>query len=269
MSYEVFVKLFHKLPKTLTQIAFGIGDLSANPDLFKILSYCRSNDYNYVVPNITINGYNLTNEYADQLVKLCGAIAVSRYTPKDVCYDAVNKLTNKGLEQTNIHMLISEDTYEDCFEVMKDSKTDPRLKKLNAIVFLTLKPKGKRNTLKGIKSLDKYKKVIDYALENDVRIGFDSCSAPLFMAAIKDTKHSKLSQLCEPCESYLFSMYINVKGQTVPCSFLEGEGFKEIDVLSINDFTKDIWYNKNVIEFRKKLLNNDRKCFVFDLYGDL
>lgn len=270
MSYATFVKLFYKLPKTLTQIAFGIGNLNANPDLFKILSYCRNNDHNYVVPNITINGYNLTDEYADQLVSLCGAIAVSRYKPKDVCYDAVKKLTDKGLEQTNIHMLLSEDTYEDCFEVMKDYKTDPRLKKLNAIVFLSLKPKGKRNTFKGIRSLEEYKKVINYALENDIPIGFDSCSAPLFMGAIKGTKYSALDRLCEPCESYLFSMYINVEGKTVPCSFLEGlEGIEEIDMLNINDFTQDVWYNKKVIDFRKKLLSNDRKCPVFNLYGDL
>lgn len=269
MSHETFVKLFHKLPKTLTQIAFGIGNIGANPDLFNILSYCRNNDYNYVIPNITINGYNLTNEYVDKLVELCGAVAVSRYKPKDICYDAVKKLTDKGLEQTNIHMLISEETYEDCFEVMRDSKTDPRLKKLNAIVFLTLKPKGKRNSLKGIKSLDKYKKVIDYALENNIRIGFDSCSAPLFMKAIENTKYSKLSQFCEPCEAYLFSMYINVKGKTVPCSFCEGEeGYDGIDMLKINDFMKDVWYNKEVIKFRKKLLGNCRNCPVFDLYED-
>lgn len=41
MSLETFKALFHKLPTTVCQIAFGIGDINANPDLFKIMEYCR------------------------------------------------------------------------------------------------------------------------------------------------------------------------------------------------------------------------------------
>ena len=277
MSFDTFKKIFHKLPKTLTQIAFGIGDIDGNTDLWKILDYCRNNEYNYVIPNITINGWNLTDDYADKLSDVCGAVAVSRYSPKDVCYDAVKKLTDRGMKQVNIHMLVSEETFDSCIEVMKDSKDDERLKNLNAIVFLSLKPKGNRNQYHKLVK-DKYKTLIDFAFYNDVKIGFDSCSAPMFLNAVKDHKNYKnFEQLSEPCESYLFSFYINVEGKTVPCSFLEGiEGYKEIDVSNCEDFIKDVWYNEDVKKFRKTLLATSskniinckgcRSCPEFDIY---
>ena len=53
MSFDTFKQIFDKMPGNLTQIAFGIGDIDANPDLFKMFAYCRAMN---VVPNITING---------------------------------------------------------------------------------------------------------------------------------------------------------------------------------------------------------------------
>lgn len=262
MSFDKFKTIFHKLPKTLTQIAFGIGDIDSNPDFFKIMEYCRNNDYNEVAPNTTINGYGLTDEYADQLAKLCGAVSVSMYEPKDVCYDAVKKLTDRGMKQVNIHRLVSHETYDACLEVMADKASDPRLKDLNAIVFLALKPIGDRNNFKKL-GTEKYKTLVDYAFENDVRVGFDSCSAPMFLESVKDRPDfKKLEQLSEPCESYLFSFYINVEGKTTPCSFLEKKGYSEIDVAECGDFIKDVWKSKPVEEFRSKLLATTSKCTI-------
>lgn len=272
MSLETFKTIFHKLPKTLTQIAFGIGDIDSNPDLFKIMEYCRINDYNYVVPNVTINGWNLTDSYANKLKELCGAVAVSRYKQDvNVCYDAVKKLTDLGMKQVNIHMLVAEETYEDCLQLINDVKEDSRLKNLNAIVFLSMKPKGKRNTFNCLKDSAKYKKIIDYAFEKGVNIGFDSCSAPKFLEAVKDSKNYKqFETMAEPCESMLFSIYINTKGQVTPCSFMEDES-EPIDMIKVKDFLKEVWYNKITTEFRKKLVNNVdcrncRKCPTFDIY---
>ena len=262
MSFDKFKTIFHKFPRTLTQIAFGIGDIDGNPDLWKIMEYCRNNDYNYVVPNITINGYNLTDEYADKLASVCGAVAVSMYQPKDVCYDAVKKLTDRGMSQINIHKLVAHETYEECFEVLRDSKEDPRLAKLNAIVFLSLKPKGKRNTFSKLGTA-KYKSLVDYALDNNVNVGFDSCSAPMFLKAAKDRENFKvLEQKSEPCESYLFSCYVNVDGKTTPCSFLEDSNYQEIDVGECDNFLKDVWNAKPIQDFRKKLLATTDKCNI-------
>jgi len=277
MSLETFKKIFHKLPKVLNQVAIGIGSLDANPELFQIMEYCRNNPYNYVVPNLTINGAHLTDEYAERLAELCGAVSVSRYEPKDVCYDAVKKLTDLGLKQVNIHQITSAETYETCLEVMKDSKEDERFKKLNAIVFLALKPKGNRNTFHKL-GKDKFKTLVDYALSKDIKIGFDSCSAPMFLEAVKDhSKYKNFEQVSEPCESFLSSLFINVFGKAVACSFLaDHEGYQEIDVVNCEDFLKDVWYSEAAKQFREKLLNTEskniingkgcRSCPEFDIY---
>jgi hypothetical protein len=253
MDLETFKILFHKFPKTVCQFALGVGSLDANPDLYKIMEYCRNNDYNYVVPNITINGYHLTDYHVDRLSNLVGAISVSHYND-DVCYDAVQKLT-ANIKQVNIHKLVSLETYESCFKLMNDSKNDSRLSKLNSIVFLLLKPRGNRNTLHGLNNIEEYKRLVDYALDNDVRIGFDSCSCSMFLKSVRDRKEYELFKtMSEPCESFgLFSCYINVSGEYFPCSFAEGVGeWKDgISVLKCYDFVQDIWNSEKVKKWRE------------------
>lgn len=106
MDLETFKKVFRKLVnadgnvnKCLTQIAFGIGDINGNPDLWNIMEYCRNNEYNQVVPNITTNGMHVDDEIAQKLAHVCGAVAVSRYHVEDVCYDAVDKLCKASLNR--------------------------------------------------------------------------------------------------------------------------------------------------------------------------
>jgi len=270
MSFETFKAIFHKMPRTLTQIAFGIGSIDSNPDLWKIMKYCRNNDYNEVIPNITINGQRLTDEYANKLVKLCGAVAVSRYN-SDTCYNAVKKLADLGLKQVNIHQLLCNETLDSCYKVINDWKIDKRLKDLNAIVFLLMKPKGKRNRFHQLTSLKEYKKLIDYAFECNAPIGFYSCSALSFIRAVKNRENFKqLEMLAEPCESNCFSSYINVEGRLFHCSFTEGEdGWKGIDIINCNNFM-DVWNSPEVVKFRKLLMENHKKygcrsCPIFDL----
>ena len=75
MSYETFEKIFHQLPATLTQIAFGAdASLTANPDLWKMMELCRKNK---VVPNITCA--DISKDTAILLSKYVGAVAVSYY----------------------------------------------------------------------------------------------------------------------------------------------------------------------------------------------
>ncbi|NQU83288.1 MAG: hypothetical protein HQ536_01110, partial [Parcubacteria group bacterium] len=205
-----------------------------NPDIWKIMQHCRDND---VVPNITVKGDDINKLNAVKLSYLCGAVAVSLYGKKTT-YDAVARLMeerkNVGttIRQVNIHALLSEETYDRCFELMEDMKTDKRLSGLNAVVFLWLKKKGKRNDLH-LLPFNKYKKLVSYAFKNEIRIGFDSCSAPMFLKAIRHRKnYERLKMMVEPCESTCFSFYLNVEGKGYPCSFAEGEkGWKGIDVL--------------------------------------
>lgn len=266
MTLETFKAIHSKLPRTLTQIAFGIGNVFDNEEMFKIFEYCRSNEYNQVIPNVTTNGWGLTDEIANRLVKLCGAVAVSCYEDHNVCYDAVERLTNLGLRQTNIHMLVSSETFDRCLQLMKDSKTDPRLAKLNAIVFLSLKPKGKRNKNSAL-PLNKFIELVNYALENQVSFGFDSCSAGKVLKAIEGRSElDHLRPMIEPCESFgMFSAYINVEGKYFPCSFAEGEGeFKEgIDLLQITDFNKEVW-NSPLINKHRNNMCDRFDCKNFD-----
>lgn len=273
MSFETFKQIFDKLPENVMQIAFGIGSLSyenelVNPDLFKIMEYCRMNG---VVPNITINGSGMTSEYYDELAILCGAVAVSVYD-YDTCYNAVKELTDRGMTQINIHALLSEQSYDKCMKVMLDRHTDTRLAKLNAIVFLWLKPKGKKNTFTQLTSLEKYKKLIDYALDNNIAIGMDSCSASNFLKVIKDNpNYDSINKFVEPCESGCFSIYCNINGEFFPCSFAEGiDGITGVDILSQDNFLKDVWFGPEISNFRKRLLSNKdcnecRMCPIFNL----
>ena len=270
MNFATFKKMFDKFPKHLTQIALGIGDIDGNPDLWKIMEYSRSRG---IIPNITINGYRMTPKYYDLLASLCGAVAVSNYD-KDVCYNAVKELTDRGMKQCNIHQLLAEETYEQCMSILDDRNTDPRLANLGAIVFLWLKPKGKRNEFHQLSSVDKFKTLINKAFDTGGKFGFDSCSAPMFLRAVEDNPNfEQYKVMAESCESFgLFSGYISTDAKYFPCSFAEGVGewSNGLDVLGCNDFVKDVWNHPLLDKYRKRSLaeidcNGCRKCLIYDL----
>lgn len=282
MSLELFKNIFSKIKKNLTQIAFGIGDIDGNPDMMSIFTYCRNNG---VIPNVTINGYRLSYAWAMRLASVCGAVAVSHYGDGGYCYQAVSLLCYVGLKQVNIHKILSEETYEECkniiTDVASDKETNGRLQGLKAIVFLAIKPKGraKNGRLNPI-SVEKLKELIRLAEEKGVGIGFDSCSAPKVLLTVQDHPNfSTFQTYVEPCESTLFSAYINVHGDFCPCSFTEGEGGwgTGISVSKCNDFLLDVWYNQKTVEFRKNLLSTEdadapncyspcRKCPAYKIY---
>jgi len=95
MSLETFKSVLDAFPKVLTQVAFGAdSEATSNPDLWDMMRYCRSKG---VVPNITVA--NITDETADNLASLCGAVAVSRYPNKEICYNSIEKLTDAVLRR--------------------------------------------------------------------------------------------------------------------------------------------------------------------------
>ena len=125
-------------------------------------------------------------------------------------------------------------------QVLKDKLTDPRLAKLNAIVLLSLKQKGRAivNDFNPL-SQDKFNELVNFALGNNIGVGFDSCSAFKFIKSIEGRENQKqLEMFADPCESTIYSSYINCRGDFFPCSFAEGDGdWKEgISVLNCNNF---------------------------------
>lgn len=265
-TFDEFVEMFNKLPvydgiPFLTQIAFGIGDVDANDDLWKMMEFCRENG---VVPNVTINGDRLTGDIVNKLVTLCGAISVSRYDDKNVCYNAVKRLKDAGMKQVNIHQMVSEETFKNCLEVVHDYKKDWRLDGLNAIVFLGLKQKGRGEKFSVLEN-DKFEALIRFAMGSNVPIGFDSCSANKVAEVFKSMGVlEKYEGFIEPCESTAFSFYTSVDCKFFPCSFAE-DVTTGIDMKSVVDFQKDIWHNKLTCIERKRIIDNGRSCPYFEV----
>lgn len=261
MSFETFKRVFDNLPKTITQIAFGADSKArSNPDIWRIMEYSKNNG---VIPNITVA--EIDDEVADKLAFYCGAVAISRYADKNVCYDSVKKLTDRGMKQVNIHMMISEGTFDRAIETIYDMKNDERLRKMNAIVFLSLKQKG-RGVNHSVLSQEKFNELVKLSNELSISYGFDSCSSLKFFKSLSKNDYKKFKDMIMPCESTLESSYINVNGDFFPCSFMEGtrDWKTGLDVENTSNFINAIWNNERVEDFRKKLLEtkttNDFNC---------
>lgn len=275
MSFETFKRIFNKMPKSLTQIAFGISGVQTNPDFLAMMQYARKQG---CIPNFTLSGKDLTYPIARECAKVIGAVAVSAYqSDKNVCYDTVRTFTNLGITQTNIHLMVSVETLDFVYEVLTDSKSDPRLQCLNSIVFLSVKPKGRAKGHFTPLSADEYERLIRHCFAIDANIGFDSCAASKYEYAVNrmdiPDKHKKHMLLfAESCESFgIFSSYIDVNGQFYPCSFASGEpGWEEgIDVLGCEDFMRDVWFSDKLNKYRKMSMSTCyssgcRKCLIFD-----
>jgi MoaA/NifB/PqqE/SkfB family radical SAM enzyme len=288
MTLEEFKTVFHKIPNVLTQIAFGICDISSNPDFFAMMEYSREHR---VIPNYTCNGLEVTQEIAQRTAKLCGAVAVSLVNKKK-SYEAINNFLDAGMKQVNMHYMLSEETYDKAFEVIDEIAKDLKPKGFNAIVFLQYKPKGKNaDSFHSVLSVEKYTKLIKYCDEKEVNYGFDSCSANIFIESIPSTvrkfkifenapreakeyfEHIRnrrirdLMEMAEPCESGLFSSYINCYGKFFVCSFAEGEDVWQegLDVLNCDDFLNDIWNHPRLIKWRDRLIKNERDCPIYEL----
>jgi hypothetical protein len=257
--------------RQLTQVAFGLGATAEeNPELWDMCAYLRDND---IVPNGTVA--NVSGETARKIARWFGACAVSMHLDsfgKNVCYDNVQRLTDCGIQQVNIHYVLCEETYNALFDVFNDIKTDARLGALNAIVLLSLKQKGRAcggdfHQL----SQHKFSTLVNFALDNKIDIGFDSCSACKFRVAIQGRRdETQLLVFTEGCEASLFSLYANVEGRYFPCSFAEGidtgylGAWREGIDLTNTDFIDGVWNNKLTQQFREDLLKK-QSCLLYTI----
>lgn len=264
MKFETFKKIIDMLCPVVTQVALGSGaTVEENPDTWKMMEYALSKG---VIPNITVANVNF--ETAKKLSSYCGAVAVSRYSNKNICYDTIQRLHDAGLKQINIHQMISENSYNDAMETLHDMKIDKRLEHVNAVVLLSLKKVGRGQDFTQL-SNDKFKNLVDFAIDNNIGVGFDSCGAHKFLLSVKDRKNYKeLESLTEPCESFgMFSSYFNVDGNFYPCSFLEevGPWKNGKNIHDCVDFVKEVWNSELLNKYRKMSINNCRKCLFYDV----
>lgn len=267
MSFELFKSILDKQDKNiLTQIAFGLCSIDSNSEMWKMFEYCRENN---IVPNYTCNGLDVTEEIAQKTKQYCGAVAVSLVN-KEQSFNAIKKFTNAGMTQVNIHYMLSMETICEAFNVIDNicswsSSHDPRLAGLNAIVFLQYKPKGNGiGKFHPVASVDYYRALVDYAQKRSVSIGFDSCSAPLYLKTLAKyypNQYKEVAQYVDPCESALHSFYCNFKGEFFPCSFAEGEGEwkKGLDIADYDNFL-DLWKNERFQKWREALIGSSSGC---------
>ena len=271
MSFDTFKAVFDKMnqPKTMTQIALGVdAECRTNPDVWKIMDYCNEND---VTPNVTVA--DIDNETAENIVKRCGACAVSCYERnKNCCYDSIKLLTDEAKRQgrdwfkVNMHLLVSHETERFVFEVLNDRLNDDRLKGMGAIVLLSLKQKGRGKAFSKMDD-EVYRKVIFFLQDNNIPYGSDSCGANRLMASLKEyykdkengeEQYKRVLNCVEPCESTKFSIFVNVKGEVFPCSFMEKEQGWEKGINLTDDkyknYTTQVWNHPRVLEWRQNSL---------------
>lgn len=269
MSFDTFKQIIGTFPINLSQIAFGITSLKTNPDLPKMLAYCREIG---IVPNLTTVGADMDDEACDMLCRYCGAVAVSCYTgAKELCYKTIKKLHDYAKEKynrdlhVNMHIVVSKSNMDHVRDVLKDI-ADKKVDGLKSVVLLRIKPKGRAKNMDCTVPYSIYEELVKYCISNNISFGFDSCSATSVMEVLKKLGKLELCTSCEKCESSSFSAYINVLGQYWSCSFMEGRDdvIKPIDVLSYNHSYD--WWNSDAVKFVRQHTNCCKQsCPWYDL----
>jgi MoaA/NifB/PqqE/SkfB family radical SAM enzyme len=266
MSFKDFKIIIDKVNQNnqLTQIALGLGSTGEeNPHIWDMCRWLR--EERGIIPNGTVAV--ITDETAEKIAKWFGACAISNHGDKDICYDSVKKLTDLEMKQVNIHQVIHSNNYDEILKMMQDMLHDAKLKKMNALVLLSLKRKGRASCNK-FQQLDQeyFNNICKFSFENKLSIGFDSCSAHKVYNYINlNLEYDKFRQYIEPCEGGLFSAYINVKGEFYPCSFAEGHYDNFKNVIVCNNFIDDIWNEKVLNEYRDESLNLNRECLFYKI----
>lgn len=279
MSLGKFKKVLAALPKTVCQIAFGVdATCTSNPDCWDIFNACRKA---HIIPNVTVA--NVDKETAEKLVGVMGAVAVSRYADKKVCYDSISNLRRAQADRefdrpnnscgkprqptkVNMHLMLSEETYPLAVETLNDYNTEWWG---GSLVFLSLKQKGRGTSFTPLGDA-KFRELIALAEKLEVPIGFDSCLCHRYLACVEEGPwKSEIAMMCEPCEAGCFSLYINAEGKVFPCSFIEGTEGWERGLKLVGrkraDFLLRIWYHPSMVAWRKKLLACGRQCPVYNI----
>lgn len=267
MSLDTFKTIFQKLPKidgefVVTQVALGITSIAAHAEFFDICDFLRSNK---VIPNVTINGSDpLTDDEVNRLVKTMGAMAISiNKWNFEKGYNLIDRIIKAGGKQINIHYVVSKESIEFAYKLALAKLQDDRLKDVNAIVWLSLKPKNRGEKIALLPETE-FNKLIRFCLDNNIPFGADSCSAHKVLRSFSEKEYPMLSQYIEPCEAGgKFSFYCSADGFYFPCSFLEGEDrdiWKTgINMMKINNFIEEVWTNPSTKAFGESVTRTN-KC---------
>jgi hypothetical protein len=263
MPLKTFKKIFKVIPPSVCQIAFGVDShCTTNPDCWDIFHYTRDNG---VIPNLTVA--EIDDETAKELAKVMGAVSVTAHEDKQICYDSVQRLATHALQtgilrQINIHVMVSKETEQLAYDVLKDSV---HMNFVNSVVLLALKQRGRGIGFTPL-SQEEFNKLVKYAFKVGAKIGFDSCNCHKFLEAVKEhPQYESFKLVAEPCESACFSLYVDVKGNPHPCSFLEGNMVYAPPLQKVVDFQNEVWYAPEIVKFRNRLIRRKRRCPEYNI----
>lgn len=249
----------------LLQLAFGITNLTTNPELLQI---CAFSNRMGITPNITCHGKDeVSDSFLKGLCNMCGAVSVSKYD-KDKTYNFIERLKYAGAKQINMHLLIAEETYDDVIKTLYDIKNDKRLNYLTSVIFLFLKQRGRGEGFHTI-SQEKADDMFKTALDNDIKFGFDICCSHRFSAFVKKYPNQNLNipTIYDYCDSSRFSGYTNTLGEYCPCSFIEGNGMwkNSPNVFDCHNFIDEIWNGDMQEMYRSILLGKNNHCLYYNV----
>ncbi len=249
----------------LLQLAFGITNLTTNPELLQI---CMFSNKIGITPNITCHGKDeVSDDFLKMLCSLCGSIAVSKYD-REKTYNFIDRLAYNGAKQINMHLLVSEETYDNIIETFKDMKNDKRLHYVSSVILLFLKQRGRGEKFNTI-SEEKANIMFKTALDNDIKFGFDICCSHRFNAFVKKYPNQDLNipTVYDYCDSARFSGYVNTLGEYCPCSFVENNGIwlNGPNVFKCHNFIDDIWNGEKQQLYRSVLLGKDNTCIYYNV----
>lgn len=250
MSLENFKLIVDQSKNYTNQIAVGgHGDPNLHPQFKEMIEYAKLNTVEWknnsiIIINYTTSGNNLSDDQVE-ISKMCGAVAVSDYD-QPFTYSAINRFLNAGIK-TNIHFIFSSERFERAIDILdgKDVWNNQfDVSKLNAVIFLLFKPKGKgKGRYDLVPNPDQIKQFIDKIRKPTVpfKLGMDSCLVN--QLATYDTLTKSEEIFLDTCEASRASMYITPDMRMVPCSFADYD--KNGVKITPENTIKNIWDNSD------------------------
>jgi radical SAM protein with 4Fe4S-binding SPASM domain len=229
--------------RSVFQVALGGGEPLEHPGFLEIIR--RTWDRG-IVANFTTNGLAITKTLAAGIAGKVGAVAISVSNMEELRLDRVKILAGAGIK-TNLHFILDSDSIDQATEVL-EGRFNHLLDDVNAVIFLTFKPKGRgteSRCLKAGASLDRFVARVDSS-GCSTHIGFDACFVPILMHRTEvDVDY------VDSCECAFFSVYIDEQMNVKPCSFATGNH----DSFSLRQYSMDEIWTRCFADYRRRQLD--------------
>lgn len=241
-QYRSVLEIFNRV----YQVALGGGEPTLHPDFTELLHLTR--ECYGIVPNYSTNGDHLSEEVIAATNLWCGAVAVT-------CHDGFHDIEKleafDGKRVVRVaHLLLSDRTLEPIIEFLERNSFSPYL---DGIIVLLYKPCGRADP-SGILTWSPRAEHLAQLMvtQHKVKVGFDSCLAPLF------TSNRLLpTETYDSCEAGRFSLYVDWNSMVSPCSFLRDPQWQQ----NLEDTgANQIWNSAPFLRIRQILRSQCPDC---------